>query len=97
MEKLERIRKVGCPQLVVCINEQIASRAEVLRGCCDMELPSSSKRAAAIRRYNDQDPVRNGIRMDGKGDHQRVCEGERQHRSVGACAFLFRVLTIAFH
>ena len=52
-----------------------------------MEGPTSSERAAVIRRDDDRGPVRDGIGVDGEGRHQRICEGERQCRSVGACMF----------
>jgi hypothetical protein len=38
----EKMKKVGCPRLVMCINELTVSDAEVLRGGCGMEGPPSS-------------------------------------------------------
>ena len=38
----EKMKKVGCPRLVMCINELTVSNAEVLRGGCGMEGPPSS-------------------------------------------------------
>ena len=72
---LEGIRKVGHPRLVVCIDELTMSCAGVLQGGCDVEIPSSSERAATVRRDSDRDPARDGIRVDEKWEHQRVCEG----------------------
>lgn len=40
-----------------------------------MESPSPSKRAAVVRRDHDRGSVRDGIGVDGEGEHQRVCQG----------------------
>ena len=73
---IEGIRKVGCPQ-VVCVNKLTISHAEILQGGNDMEDPSSSERIAIIRRDGDRKsaPVRDGVRMDGEWECERVCEG----------------------
>jgi hypothetical protein len=44
----EQIRRVSCPQLVVCIDGQTVSHTEVLWRGCDMEGPSSSKCVATV-------------------------------------------------
>jgi hypothetical protein len=49
-----------------------------------MEHPSSSERVAAVGRNDDRDPVCDGFRVDGKWEHQPVCEGGYQRGSVGA-------------
>ena len=61
----EKIRKVGCPQLVY-IDELTTSRTEVLQGGHDMEGPSSSERVAAVRCDDDRESVCDGIGVDGK-------------------------------
>ena len=45
---LERTRKVGVTQFVAFSDELITSRAEVLRGGCNMEKPSSSERPTIV-------------------------------------------------
>jgi hypothetical protein len=52
-----------------------------------MEGPPPSERGAIIRHYDDRNPARDGIRVDGQWVHKRVCEGERRRRSVGTCVF----------
>jgi hypothetical protein len=46
--------------------------------------PPSSERAAAARRDNDRGPIRDDIGVDGRREHQKICECECQGRSVGA-------------
>ena len=83
----ERIRKAGCPRLL-CFKNLTAFRAEVLERSCDMEGPSSPERVAAAGRDHGRDPFRDGIGVDGKREHQRICEGGDRHRSAGTCLFL---------
>ena len=83
----ERIRRVGYPQLVY-INELTVPRTEVLQGGCDVEGPLSSERVAVIRRDDDRYSIRDGIGVDGKREHQSICENKHRRRSVGACMFL---------
>jgi hypothetical protein len=66
IDDLDETRKVSCPRLVVCINKPTVSDTEVLRGGCGMEGPPSSQRVTAIRRDDDRESVRDGIRLDGK-------------------------------
>jgi hypothetical protein len=90
MNDLEKIRKVGCPQIVACINELTVSRTDILSGGCDMEDPSSSK-CVAVAGCNDvRESVRDGIGLDGRWQHQRVCEGACGRRSVEACTYAVR-------
>ena len=55
-----------------------------------MERPPSSKRTATVRRDGVREPVRDGIGVDGEGEHQRVCQGRSQRGSVGTCMLLVR-------
>ena len=55
-----------------------------------MEFPSSPERIAVVRRDDDRDSIRNGIGVDGKGEHRPIFEGRYQRRSVGACMFLIQ-------
>ena len=55
-----------------------------------MERPPSSKRTATVRRNGIREPVRDGIRVDGEREHQRICEGRSQSGSVGTCMLLVR-------
>jgi hypothetical protein len=48
-----------------------------------VEVPPPSERAAVVGRNDDRESVRNGIRVDGKRQHQPVCEGKYRHGSVG--------------
>jgi hypothetical protein len=45
-----KIRRVGYPRPVACIDGLTVSCTEVLQGGRDMELPSSSERVAAVGR-----------------------------------------------
>jgi serine/threonine protein kinase len=83
-----RIRKVGYPRPDACVNGLSVSCTGVLQGGCGMEGPPPSQSAAAIRRDDDRDSVRDGIGVDDEWKHQPICEGGRQRRSVGACTHL---------
>ena len=52
-----------------------------------MESPPSSECAATVRCDDDRGSVHNGLRVDGKWYHHRVCEGTCRCRSYGACMF----------
>ena len=73
MSDLERIRKVGCPQLVMFINELTVPYTAVLQGGHDLEDALPSERVATVGCDNERESVRNGIRMDEEWEHQRVC------------------------
>ena len=88
---LERIRKVHRLQLMR-IGELIVSHTAVLQGGRDTEKPSSSERATINGYYSDWRSARDGIGVDGEWEHQRICEGPSRCQSVGACAFLVRLL-----
>ena len=47
---------------------------EILQSGHDMEDPSSSERIAAVGSDDDQESIRDGIGVDGEGEHQHVCE-----------------------
>jgi len=66
----KQIRKVGCPQTAVFINELTVSYAAVLQRGHDLEHTSPSERAATVICDNDRESVRDGIRMDEEWDHQ---------------------------
>ena len=87
------VKKVGCQWYyprVTRTDELTMPRLEVLQGGCGMERPSPSECAATARRDGDRYPIRDGIRVDDKREHQRVCEGTSQHGSVEACVFFVR-------
>ena len=78
VNNFEKISRVGCwcSQLVTRPNELTIPRIEILQGGCDMECPSPSERATTGRRDDDRDPIRDGVGVDDKGEHQRPREGE---------------------
>jgi hypothetical protein len=82
-----KIRKAGCPRLVACVGELTASCIAVLQGRHDMEGPPSSECAAAVRRVDDRESLRDGIRVDGQWEHQSICEGGYRRRLVGTRVF----------
>ena len=47
-----------------------------------MEIPPSSERVAAAWGDNVRDSVRDGVEMDAKRQHQRVCEEAFGRKSV---------------
>ena len=47
-----------------------------------MESPPTSKCVATARGDNGQEPVRNGIRMDGQWEHQRIRQGPQRRESI---------------
>ena len=49
-----------------------------------MESSPASKCPASDRSDDVQDPVRNGVRLDGKWEHQRLCEGTSGSKPVEA-------------
>jgi hypothetical protein len=69
-DDLRRVRRVGYPLLIICIDTLTVSRIEVLQGGCNMEGPSPSERIAAVGRDDDQGSVCNGIRVDEQWQYQ---------------------------
>ena len=62
------VRRVGPrwrSQFFMCINNQLC-HIEILQGGCDMENTPPSECAAAVRRDNDRESVRDGIGVDDK-------------------------------
>ena len=53
-----------------------------------MEDPPSSKHTATVRCHTVRESIRDGIRVDGEGKHQRVREGGSKRGSVETCMFL---------
>ena len=47
-----------------------------------MESPSTSERAAAVGGDNERVPLRDGVRVDGEWEHERILEGESGRRPV---------------
>jgi hypothetical protein len=84
-DDLQRIRRVGCPLFVVCIDDLTVSHTEVLQGGCGVELPSSSECVAAVGRDDDRESVRGSVRVDARWQYQRVCENECDRGSIEAC------------
>jgi len=60
---------------------------EVLQGGCDLEVPPPQKRSATVGSDNGPLPLRDGIGVDEKWEHQRVhqdpseCESVRTRRA----------------
>jgi hypothetical protein len=50
-----------------------------------MELPSSSERIAVVGRDDGRESVRDGVGMDAKWHHHRVCEVGCGRKSVETC------------
>jgi hypothetical protein len=50
-----------------------------------MELPSSSECIAAVGRDDGRESVCDGVRVDDKWQHHRVCEDGCSRKSVEAC------------
>ena len=63
---LDKITRVGCVTIHVRTDELITDRIEVLQGSHNMESSSSPERSTPVGGNNDQQPVRNGVRMDGR-------------------------------
>ena len=57
-----------------------------------MEVSPSSERAAAVGGDDGRDPVRDGVRVDGKRYPQRVRKGKCQRGSVWTCMFFVQGL-----
>ena len=83
-DDLQRTRRVSCPLLTVCTDSLTVSCTEFLQGGFDLELSPPSKHIAVVGCDDDRDSVRNGVRMDGKWQYQRVREDEWGRRSVEA-------------
>ena len=64
-----KAKRVGClrySKFVMCTDEPAMAWTEVLQGGRDMENPSSSERATAVRRDDGRDSVCDGVGVDGK-------------------------------
>ena len=64
-----KAKRVGClrySKFVMCTDELAMAWTEVLQGGRDIEDPSSSERATAVRRDDDRDSVCDGVGVDGK-------------------------------
>ena len=49
---------------------------EVLQGGCRLEGPSSSERITPVRSHDGGPPLRDGLRVDGSREYQRVHQGQ---------------------
>ena len=67
------------------VNALIKPRTEVLQGGRDVEIASTPERATTDRSNHDRDPLRDGIRVDGRQKHQRVRKDTSGRGPVGAC------------
>jgi hypothetical protein len=56
---------------------------EVLQGGCDVEIPPASERPVTDRSDDVRGSVRNDIGLDGKWEHQRLCEGTPGCKPIG--------------
>ena len=66
-----KIRRVGSYHPVqACVNQLILTRVEVLQRGGDVEVSSTPKRAAAVGSDIGRGPIRDGIRVDDKWEHQ---------------------------
>ena len=70
------------------------TRTEVLQGGCNVERSSPSKCTAAVGGHDGKFPVRDGIRVDGEWQYQRVYQGTQGSESVRACK-VFHLWTTA--
>ena len=76
LQKIARVSHQWCsqPQSQRTRQHTDRTRVEVLQGVHNVENPPSSERVASARSDNVRDPVRNGVGLDAKWQHQRVCE-----------------------
>ena len=79
-----KVINVGCLRsaLNVRVGKLTLTYAEVLQGSHDVENPSPSERVTTAGSDDGREPFRNGIGMDGKRKHQRVCQGAQGRESV---------------
>ena len=74
---LQKIARVGFPSHVIATMLTVTC-VEVLQGVPSVESSSSSERITAARSHHDRDPVCDGVRVDGKREHQPIrCEISR--------------------
>ena len=72
-EELRKVIKVSYWLHPVSIYHALMiSRAEVLQGSCDMEIPSTPKRPTVDGCINVRGSVRDDIRVDGEWNHQSI-------------------------
>ena len=64
---------------------------ELLQGGCDVEGPPASECPAVDRSDDVRKSVHNGIRLDGKWEHQRFFEGTPKYKPVGTGMILYRL------
>ena len=77
---LNKIRRVGHFKREFRPTEH--DHAEVLQGGDKVEGPQPSKRLTTPGSYHGRETIRDGVRMDGKWEHQRVRQVPRGRRSV---------------
>jgi hypothetical protein len=65
----------------------------ILQRGCNVENPPTPKHPIADRSDDVRDPFRDGIRLDGGREHQRLCEGTPGCKSVGAGILLTQNFT----
>ena len=85
---LGKITRVSCVTTHVRTGRLITDHIEVLQGSHNMEGSSSPERSTAVGGNNDEQPIRNGIRMDDQREYQRIHQVARGGRSVRACRHL---------
>ena len=89
--ELQKVSNVGSCQLFLrlCTNNALT---EVLQGGCDVEIPSTSECPTTNRNSNVGESIRDGIRLDGKREYQRIYQGASGGGSLQACGFYIEVL-----
>ena len=92
---LKRVKRVGCPQLSTLIRELSTTRTAVLQRGYDVEDALPSQRVATDRRYHDRVSARDGVRVDGERQCDRICEEKWRSRPVGTRTFFVESLIIA--
>ena len=93
-DDLQRVIGVRCwsCSLPTCLRADTTTVA-ILQGGCDVENPPTSKHPVADRGDDVRDSVCDGIRLDGRRKHQRLCEGTPRCKSVGTGMLLTQDLT----
>ena len=72
-EELQKVIKVSCWLHPVSIHSALTiSRAEVLQGSCDLEIPSTPECPTVDGCIDVRGSVHNDIRVDGEWNHQSV-------------------------
>ena len=92
---LAKIRKVGFSVSPKCVGRPVnVDHAEVLQGSDHLEGSSPSECAATVGSDNGQQPIRDGVGMDGQWKHQRVRQEEQGRKPFQTRTILFLLYTV---